>query len=69
LRSGTIEVTISQPIAVDGFGPGTLRHLSNQVRQAIERQLRSAPPSDLVSPAADLEQGVMSNSSMERRSI
>jgi 1-acyl-sn-glycerol-3-phosphate acyltransferase len=69
LRSGTIEVTISQPIAADGFGPGTLRHLSNQVRQAIERQLRSAPPVHLTSPAADSEQGIMSNSSLERRSI
>ena len=69
LRSGTIEVTISQPIAADGFGPGTLRHLSNQVRQAIERQLRSVPPVHLTSPAADSEQGIMSNSSLERRSI
>ena len=69
LRSGTIEVTISHPIAVDGFGPGTLRQLSNQVRQAIERQLRSTPSIDLTSLAADSGQGVMCNGSLERARI
>jgi 1-acyl-sn-glycerol-3-phosphate acyltransferase len=43
LRRGIVEVNIGEPIAVDGFGPGTLRHLSNQVRQAIEKKLRSEP--------------------------
>jgi 1-acyl-sn-glycerol-3-phosphate acyltransferase len=64
LRSGTIEVTISQPIAVDGFGPGTLRRLANQVREAIEGQLRSAPPVNLTSPAADSGQDLMCNGSL-----
>jgi 1-acyl-sn-glycerol-3-phosphate acyltransferase len=68
LRGGTVEVIISEPIAVDGFGPGTLRHLSNQVRQAIEKHLRSAPV-DLASVAADSGQGVISNRPLENRSI
>jgi 1-acyl-sn-glycerol-3-phosphate acyltransferase len=68
LRAGTIEVTISQPIAVDGFRPGNLRHLSNQVRQAIESHLRSAP-ADLASVEADSGQAIMSNRPLEKRSI
>jgi 1-acyl-sn-glycerol-3-phosphate acyltransferase len=68
LRDGTVEVTIGEPIAVDGFGPGNLRHLSNQVRQAIERHLRSAP-TDLAPIAADSGPAVAANTPPEKRSI
>lgn len=39
-RSGTIEVVVEQPIAVDGFRPGNLRLLSNHVRDKITAHLR-----------------------------
>jgi 1-acyl-sn-glycerol-3-phosphate acyltransferase len=68
LRGGTVDVTISEPIAVDGFGPGTLRHLSNQVRQAIETNLRSTPV-DLGSVTVNSGQGIISERHLEKRSI
>jgi 1-acyl-sn-glycerol-3-phosphate acyltransferase len=37
---GTIEVWIGEPLSVNGYGPGNLRLLSSQVRQAIETHLR-----------------------------
>lgn len=68
LRGGIVEVIISEPIAVDGFGPGTLRHLSNQVRQAIEKHLRSEPV-DSASVAANSGHSINTNRQLEKRSI
>jgi hypothetical protein len=68
LRGGVVEVIISEPIAVDGFGPGTLRHLSNQVRQAIEKHLRSEPV-DSASVAANSAHSIITNRQLEKRSI
>ena len=68
LRSGIVEVIISEPIAVEGFAPGTLRHLSNQVRQAIEKNLRSEP-FDLTSVGANSGNRVITNRHLEKRSI
>jgi 1-acyl-sn-glycerol-3-phosphate acyltransferase len=68
LSRGIVEVIIGEPIAVDGFGPGTLRHLSNQVRQAIERNLRSEPV-DMPSAAANSGHGIITNPHLEKRSI
>jgi 1-acyl-sn-glycerol-3-phosphate acyltransferase len=41
-RPGTIEVVVEQPVEVEGFRPGTLRLLSNQVRDKIAAHLRDA---------------------------
>jgi 1-acyl-sn-glycerol-3-phosphate acyltransferase len=68
LKRGTIDVIIGEPIAVDGFGPGTLRHLSNQVRQAIEKNLLSAP-ADSASVAAHLGEGIISHRPLKKWSI
>jgi 1-acyl-sn-glycerol-3-phosphate acyltransferase len=40
LQSGTIEVTLGQPITVEGYQPGNLRLLSEQVRERIAEHLR-----------------------------
>jgi 1-acyl-sn-glycerol-3-phosphate acyltransferase len=68
LSGGIVEVIISEPIAVDGFGPGTLRHLSNQVRQAIEKHLRSAPLNS-ASVGSNSDQGIVNDHHLEKRSI
>ena len=68
LRRGIVEVIIGEPISVDGFGPGTLRHLSNQVRQAIEKNLR-CEPANLPSAAANSGHGIITNPRLEKRSI
>jgi 1-acyl-sn-glycerol-3-phosphate acyltransferase len=68
LRGGIVEVVISEPIAVDGFGPGTLRHLSNQVRQTIEKNL-SSEPVDSASVAANSGHGIITSHQLEKRSI
>jgi 1-acyl-sn-glycerol-3-phosphate acyltransferase len=39
LRPGLIEITIEEPLAVEGFRPGNLRLLSNQVRDKIASHL------------------------------
>jgi 1-acyl-sn-glycerol-3-phosphate acyltransferase len=44
VNPGTIEVTIGEPIAVEGYGPGNLRLLSAEVRRAIEAHLRQPFP-------------------------
>ena len=43
LRPGTIEVTVGESLPVEGFRPGNLRLLSEQVREIIAEHLR---PSD-----------------------
>ena len=39
LRPGVVEVTIEEPLAVEGFRPGNLRPLTDQVRDKINRHL------------------------------
>ena len=68
LRGGIVEVIIGEPIAVDGFGPGTLRHLSARVRQAIEKNLRGEPM-DLTSVEANSGHGIITSRHLEKRSI
>ena len=68
LRAGTIEVIIGQPVPIAGFRPGNLRHLSAQVREEIEKQLRSPGPE----PAATVTnpgQSIIGNSPLQKRSI
>jgi 1-acyl-sn-glycerol-3-phosphate acyltransferase len=40
LRSGTIEVIVDKPVPIEGFRPGNLRLLSDQVRNRIAANLR-----------------------------
>jgi 1-acyl-sn-glycerol-3-phosphate acyltransferase len=49
LRPGIVEVVVDKPVPVEGFRPGNLRHLSEQVRNRIAANLR---PAQTVSPAA-----------------
>jgi len=44
LRPGVIEVTIEEPVTVEGFRPGNLRLLSNQVRDKIASHLPQSDP-------------------------
>lgn len=39
LRSGTIDVHLSEPIRINDYRPGTLRALADQVQQTIEKRL------------------------------
>jgi 1-acyl-sn-glycerol-3-phosphate acyltransferase len=43
IRRGTIEVTIGEPLAVEGYRPATLRALSAQVQELIGKNLRTSP--------------------------
>ena len=68
LRGGIIEVIISKPIAVEGFRPGNLRHLSAQVREAIESHLLnngSQAPGTTPNPS----EAIVGNNPLEKRSI
>lgn len=44
LRPGTIDITIDKPVSVEGFRPGNLRLLVNQVHATIDARLRTAEP-------------------------
>ncbi|MGH7798681.1 MAG: lysophospholipid acyltransferase family protein [Candidatus Binatia bacterium] len=50
LRSGTIEVFIDKPIAVEGYRAGKLRALTEQVRETIAARLQQ-PTTPQVKPA------------------
>jgi hypothetical protein len=40
LRPGTIEVIVDKPVPIEGFRPGNLRLLSDEVRKRIAANLR-----------------------------
>ena len=42
LRPGTIDVTIDEPVPVEGFRPGNLRLLVNRVHATIDARLRAS---------------------------
>jgi 1-acyl-sn-glycerol-3-phosphate acyltransferase len=44
LRPGTIDITIDKPVSVEGFRPGNLRLLVNQVHATIDARRRTAEP-------------------------
>ncbi|MGH7872955.1 MAG: lysophospholipid acyltransferase family protein [Candidatus Binatia bacterium] len=46
LRSGAIEVIVDKPVSSEGFRPGNLRVLSNQVQQRIVANLRQPSSPD-----------------------
>jgi 1-acyl-sn-glycerol-3-phosphate acyltransferase len=52
LRPGTIEVIVDKPVPIEGFRPGSLRHLSEQVRNRIAANLKPAPTSSPASSSA-----------------
>jgi 1-acyl-sn-glycerol-3-phosphate acyltransferase len=68
LGSGTIQVVVERPLAVEGFRPGNLRLLSNQVRDVIASHLNNpALPerknSESIGPA------IVRQQAMERHSV
>ncbi|MBM2805573.1 MAG: 1-acyl-sn-glycerol-3-phosphate acyltransferase [Deltaproteobacteria bacterium] len=44
LRPGTIDITIDKPVSVEGFRPGNLRLLVNQVHATIDARRHTAEP-------------------------
>jgi 1-acyl-sn-glycerol-3-phosphate acyltransferase len=68
MKGGTIEVTISPPIAVAGFRPGNLRHLATQTRHAIEGHLHSAPADPDIARTSSAH-SLMNHASLKKRSI
>ena len=42
IRCGQVEVTVGEPISVENYRPGTLRALSKQVQELIEKNLHTA---------------------------
>lgn len=44
LRPGAIDITIDKPVSVEGFRPGNLRLLVNQVHATIESRRRAPEP-------------------------
>ncbi len=68
LGSGSVQVVIERPLAVEGFRPGNLRLLSNQVRDVIASHfnnpaLTESKNSESVGPA------MVRQPAMERRSV
>ncbi|HUF42887.1 MAG TPA: lysophospholipid acyltransferase family protein [Verrucomicrobiae bacterium] len=52
LRPGTIEVIVDKPVSIEGFRAGSLRHLSEQVRNRIAANLKPATTSSPASTSA-----------------
>ena len=54
LRPGTIEVTLGQSITGEGYQPGNLRALAEEVRERIAEHLRSVagPPAETIPSAS-----------------
>jgi 1-acyl-sn-glycerol-3-phosphate acyltransferase len=68
VRRGKIEVTISAPVSVEDYRPGTLRALSTQVQELIEKPLRAT--SQLGAPNSGEEPSTTSvRPAMEKRII
>ena len=42
IRRGQVEVTVGEPVSVENYRPGTLRALSEQVQELIEKNLHTA---------------------------
>jgi 1-acyl-sn-glycerol-3-phosphate acyltransferase len=60
LQPGTIEVTLGQPIAVEGYQLGNLRLLSEQVRERIAEHLRpmgKSPAEPTLPPSSSRARG------------
>src|SRR5438128_1784131 len=68
LRAGTIEVTVGESLPVEGFRPGNLRLLSEQVRERITEHLRPSGASQFHS-ATGFEQLAVSKRAQEKQGI
>ena len=68
IRSGEIEVTVGEPLAVEKYRPGALRGLAAQVREVIEKNLRPASQRES-NPAGQTEHAAVPGALAEKRSI
>jgi 1-acyl-sn-glycerol-3-phosphate acyltransferase len=68
LRSGTIEVFVDEPVAVDGYRAGNLRLLSDRVRETIAAHLHE-PATSEASRAAESGNSVISNNALDRQRV
>jgi 1-acyl-sn-glycerol-3-phosphate acyltransferase len=66
VHGGTITVTISAPISMQDYRPGSLRQLTTTVEQMIAKNLR---PVDSPGRQAGREPGITANSTLEERSV
>jgi 1-acyl-sn-glycerol-3-phosphate acyltransferase len=66
LRSGGIEVIVDKPVSIEGFRPGNLRILSDQVHQRIAANLRQ-PATPATAPT--MNPGGFDNQSLEKQGI
>jgi len=67
LRPGTIDVTIDKPVSVEGFRPGNLRLLVNQVHATIDSRLRM--PEHPSAHDEIIEDSVIGHKPMEKPSV
>jgi len=67
LRPGTIDITIDKPVSVEGFRPGNLRLLVNQVHATIEARLRTAEPR--AARTEIIEERVIGHKPIEKSSV
>ncbi|HVO93657.1 MAG TPA: lysophospholipid acyltransferase family protein [Terriglobales bacterium] len=65
LRSGAIEVIVDKPVSIEGFRPGNLRLLSDQVQKRIAANLRQQPTSAEPTP---INPGAL-NQNLEKQGI
>jgi|KBSSwiStaDraftv2_1062776.scaffolds.fasta_scaffold183772_2 1-acyl-sn-glycerol-3-phosphate acyltransferase len=66
LRPGTIEVIVDKPVSTEGFRPGNLRVLSDQVHQRIAANLRQ-PATPATAP--HMNPGGFDNQNLEKQGI
>ena len=67
LRPGTIDVTIDEPVPVEGFRPGNLRLLVNRVHATIDARLRASERRS--APDEIIEDSVIGHKPMEKPSV
>jgi 1-acyl-sn-glycerol-3-phosphate acyltransferase len=67
LRPGAIAITIDKPVSVEGFRPGNLRLLVNQVRATIDARLRTPEPR--AARTERIEDSVIGHKPIEKPSV
>lgn len=68
IRRGEIEVTISKPLSVENYRPGSLRALSALARGIIEKNLRR-PSEPMRNPSGRMQPIVAGKQFIEKRSV
>ena len=66
LRAGAIEVIVDKPVSIEGFRPGNLRVLSNQVQQRIAANLRQHTTT---ATATMMNPGALDGQNLEKQGI